>query len=114
MRPTLRQARQFELVYTQGRKSATSALVLFHLERAPDRRVAYVASRKVGNAVQRNRAKRVLRAALAEVERRWGPVEGWLILVARRETGELGSREVAAVLRRQLGSKPGSARAQPE
>src|SRR5262249_16357538 len=100
MRPTLRRAWQFELVYTQGRKLTCPVLVLFHLERTPDRRVAFVASRKVGNAVQRNRAKRVLRAATTRVlDELEGSVPGWLVLVARREILSCTSDEVAAALR---------------
>jgi ribonuclease P protein component len=115
MRPTLRNAEQFDAVYTRGRKSTSPVLVLFHLERAADNRVAFVASRKVGGAVQRNRAKRVLRAALAQVEAAaGGAVPGWLVLVARRDILELTSVEVAARLRATLeaaGSEPIARRA---
>jgi ribonuclease P protein component len=110
MRPTLRNAEQFDAVYTRGRRSTSPVLVLFHLERAPDDRVAFVASRKVGGAVQRNRAKRVMRAALAQVEAATGDaVPGWLVLVARRDILALTSVEVAAGLRAVLeagGGKP--------
>jgi ribonuclease P protein component len=102
MRPTLRRARQFADVYTRGRKLVSPAFVLFHLA-APDARVAFVASRKVGGAVQRNRAKRVLRAALAQAEAEvCGATPGWLILVARRDILAQSSHEVAGDLRPQL------------
>lgn len=59
-------------------------------------RVTAVASRRVGNAVARNRAKRVLRAAAAEV----GVAPGTdVALVARRGTGEAGTTVVVAELR---------------
>jgi ribonuclease P protein component len=108
MRPTLRSTRQFEAVYARGRKHACSVLVLFHLDRAADTRVAYVASRKVGGAVQRNRAKRVLRAALAQVDAAAPELlRGWMVLVARRDILALSSREVAAELQPLLaGSAP--------
>jgi ribonuclease P protein component len=95
--PTLKSARQFDLVYTQGRKSTSRALVLFYLANGAERRVAFVASRKVGGAVTRNRAKRLLREAL----RRVGPSlpeAGWFVLVARREIAVLESGEVAEQL----------------
>ncbi|MFP6731766.1 MAG: ribonuclease P protein component [Alphaproteobacteria bacterium] len=49
-------------------------------------RIGYTASRKVGNAVQRNRARRRLRAAVAEVMTSRAS-EGWdYVLIARRQT----------------------------
>lgn len=51
-------------------------------------RVGFTASRKVGNAVVRNRAKRRLRAAAAEVLARDGRPGTDYVLVARGGTGE--------------------------
>lgn len=51
-------------------------------------RVGFTASRKVGNAVLRNRAKRRLRAAAAEVLARDGRKGTDYVLIARAETGE--------------------------
>ncbi len=100
MRPTLRRVWQFELVYTQGRKLTSPLLVSFYLQHAPDSRVAYVASRKVGGAVQRNRAKRLLRAAFAEMLRASPSVApGWVVLVARREILAHTSADVLAHMR---------------
>jgi len=51
-------------------------------------RVGFTASRKVGNAVVRNRAKRRLRAAATDVlERRGRPATDY-VLIARAGTGE--------------------------
>jgi ribonuclease P protein component len=50
-------------------------------------RVGFTASRKVGNAVLRNRAKRRLRAAAAEVLARDGRPGTDYVLIARAETG---------------------------
>ncbi len=59
-------------------------------------RLTVVASRRVGGAVQRNRAKRVLRAAAADV----GVADGVdVALVARRATVDSTSPAVAAELR---------------
>jgi ribonuclease P protein component len=49
-------------------------------------RVGYTASRKVGGAVQRNRAKRRLRAAAAALLPLYGREGNDYVLVARRET----------------------------
>ncbi len=111
MRPRLRRNSDFDLVYTRGRKLSAPALVLFHLESAPDRRVAFVASRKVGGAVQRNRAKRLLRAAFAALEAGSTEVNGWVVLVARRDILEMKSGQVGEQLLGLLGRAGNSARA---
>jgi ribonuclease P protein component len=51
-------------------------------------RVGFTASRKVGNAVLRNRAKRRLRAAASAVLARDGRQGTDYVLIARAETGE--------------------------
>ena len=64
-------------------------------------RVGITASKKIGNAVTRNRARRVLRAALYEVLP--PDVGGYdLVLVARGQTPRLKSTQVAKTLERQL------------
>ena len=93
--PTLGTSAEFSLVYAQGRRSVCDALVLLHLESAPEPRVAFVASRKIGGAVERNRAKRVLREAWRQVVDDLPENMGWMVLIARREILELKSHEVA-------------------
>lgn len=51
-------------------------------------RVGYTASKRVGNAVARNRAKRRLRAAAASVLPLHGKAGSDYVLIARAETGE--------------------------
>ncbi len=60
---SLRNRRQFTKVYDEGVRLVGRLLVVYLLP-AEDRAQAVVASRKVGNAVCRNRAKRLLREAL--------------------------------------------------
>jgi ribonuclease P protein component len=60
--------------------------------------VGFTASRKVGNAVIRNRAKRRLRAAAAEVLPRLGRPGTDYVIVARAATGERPYAELIADL----------------
>lgn len=89
----------------QARRQGTAGFLLQARRRAPDEagdaiRVGFTASRKVGNAVARNRARRRLRAAAREVLPRRGR-PGWdYVLVARPEgTAARPWRELVADLR---------------
>lgn len=93
MRGTLKSKPQFVEVYEKGLKAVGRHVVAFALPRVPDpaeravgdeRAVAigFVASRKVGGAVARARAKRVLRAAMQPLRSSVRPAT-WIVLVAR-------------------------------
>ena len=58
----------FRRAYTKG-KSVVTPLVVVYLtrNRVKARRVGITTSKKIGNAVQRNRARRIIRAACREV-----------------------------------------------
>ena len=78
-------------------------------------RVGFTASRKVGNAVLRNRAKRRLRAAAAEVLARDGRKGTDYVLIARAGTGERPYAELVGDLEaalRQINRRGGDARSQ--
>jgi ribonuclease P protein component len=61
-------------------------------------RVGFTASRKVGNAVTRNRAKRRLRAVAAEVLAQHGRPGNDYVLIARSTTSGRGYPELVADL----------------
>ena len=93
---TLNQNKDFLRLYHRGKSAAKSGIVVYGMKsRLGVCRVGITASKKIGNAVQRNRCRRVIRAAwfqlLAEEE-----LQGqWdLVFVARSKTGFLKSTVV--------------------
>ena len=92
----------FRRLYHRGKYQAHPLLVTYALKnRLPVNRFGITASKKIGGAVERNRAKRVIRAAYRQLEPQL-PL-GWdIIFVARTRTTTVKMDEVAAVMRRQL------------
>ena len=92
---------EFARAYTRGKSFVHPHVVLYvNKNRLGRTRVGITASKKIGNAVTRNRARRVLRAALYEVLP--PDVGGYdLVLVARGQTPRLKT-QVAKTLERQL------------
>lgn len=81
----LRRTGQFQEAYDQNRRVHGRHMVLF-LHAAPDAssRLGVVASRRVGNAVERARAKRRLREAFRRHRALFTGVTDDVVLVARR------------------------------
>jgi ribonuclease P protein component len=88
----LKRRAEFLRVAGKGRKSVTPGLILQALRRPAGGepgaalRVGFTASRKVGIAVERNRARRRLRAATDQVMRLHAAPGHDYVLVARGET----------------------------
>jgi ribonuclease P protein component len=94
----------FVHVAARGRRAVRPGFVLQAAARpAEDNggdtvRVGFTASRKVGNAVIRNRAKRRLRAVAGEVLRRNGRPGTDYVIIARSVTGDRPYAELVADL----------------
>jgi ribonuclease P protein component len=106
-RRRLRHSRDVERVYDEGESWAHPLLVLVIRPNVVGfSRVGVAASRKVGNAVQRNRAKRLLREAARHLYSMFES-EGWdIMLIARPkliDEGEMVVEEALASLLRQAG-----------
>lgn len=80
----LRESRQFREAYRSGRSFHGTLMTLVSLVRTDDHaRVAFVASRRVGSAVRRNRAKRLLREAWRATPSAVRDEACWRIWIAR-------------------------------
>ena len=63
-REILRRQKDFDRVYRKGKSVGSRYVVVFTLKNnLPYKRVAFLASKKVGNSVQRNRARRLMKEA---------------------------------------------------
>ena len=86
---------EFGRVYHKGKAYVHPQLVLYVLKNKSGRtRVGLTATKKIGHAVQRNRARRIMRAAIAEhLDYNIGGYD--LIFVARGQTPHLKSTQLS-------------------
>lgn len=107
----LKNRREFLQVQRQGRKWAMPGLVLQARQRRPEEdaaldfskaRVGFTVSRRVGNAVVRNRAKRRLRAAVAELLPGFNHKNYDLVVIGRASTPERNFDKLVTDLRTAL------------
>jgi ribonuclease P protein component len=86
---TIKSSREIDAVFRESQR-VSSSLITALIKGTPEGRgqtgrVAFVAGKRIGNAVVRNRAKRVLRAA---VRRANGPWPGYdVVLISNVRTG---------------------------
>ena len=92
----------FRRIYARGKSYVSPLVVVYALKnRTKNVRVGITTSKKVGNAVQRNRSRRVIREAFRALAPRVRP--GFdLVLVARGKTPYVQSTDVRRQLERQL------------
>lgn len=101
---TLKAPSEIDALFKSGRRGSTDLIVILSAttptQRGPEGRVVFVAGKKIGGAVMRNRCKRVLRDA---VRRANGPWPGWdIALVSRAKVALAPPAAVDAALREGL------------
>ena len=94
----IRRNSEFGRVYARGKSYVNQALVLYVLKtRGRNTRVGLTATKKIGHAVQRNRARRVMKAAIDEhLDYNIGGYD--LVFVARGMTPKLKSWQLSSVV----------------
>lgn len=99
---TLNQNYEFNRAYKRGKVKTDPALVTYIVKnRAGLCRIGITASKKLGNAVQRNRCRRIIRAAFLSLAPLCAP--GYdIVFVARFKTQNLKSTDISRIMLRQL------------
>lgn len=101
---TLKAPSEIDALFKTGRRGSTDLIVVLSAmtptQRGPEGRVVFIAGKKIGGAVMRNRCKRVLREA---VRRNGGPWEGWdVALVSRARVSVASPAAIDIALREGL------------
>jgi ribonuclease P protein component len=101
---TIKSSREIEAVFREAKRAAHPLIVVLAIQTPEGRgqkgRVAFIAGKKLGNAVIRNRSKRVMRES---ARRCAGPWSGYdVLLIARSATRDAACGELDAALRAQL------------
>lgn len=86
----------FQRVYYRGKSSAKPALVIYALKnRVGICRVGITTSKKIGNAVERNRSRRIIRAAFQSIMKTYDINGSYdIVFVARAKTKYLKTPQV--------------------
>lgn len=100
---TLKQNYEFHRAYTKGKSCVSPVLVTYCVKKKKDAalRFGITSGKKIGCAVERNRARRVIRAAARELIPEMNC--GWdIVFVARSATAACKSYEIKKVMQRHL------------
>ena len=102
---TLKRNTDFRRLYTRGTSYANPALVTYFMKnRAGICRIGITTSKKIGNAVERNKSRRLIRAAFQNVYKEYGEyLQGYdFVFVARGRTRYKKSYDLEQVMVKHL------------
>ena len=99
---SLNKNKSFRYVYNKGTCAVAPLLVTYVLKnRCNINRVGITASKKIGNAVERNRARRIIKAAYRNIDS--NIKTGYdIIFVARGKTVKSNSNKIYFIMRQHL------------
>jgi ribonuclease P protein component len=96
----LRYKRDFDRLYKKGRSTGDKYIVVFYIENGLGyTRKAFLASKKVGGAVARNRARRLMKESYRKLEQNIRPGKD-ILMIARSTIVGSGIVDVEASTRR--------------
>ena len=99
---TIKSSSDISYIFSNGKRYNTSALTILVLEDPQQHghlgRVAFIAGKKNGNAVWRNRAKRRMREVCHELGGPWPNID--VVVLAKRRTTELSYSKVLETCRK--------------
>ncbi len=99
---TLKQNKDFRRLYYRGKNKASSCIVTYVMKnRSGETGYGITTGKKIGNAVKRNRARRLIRTAFSELEQRLNGSYD-IVFVARTKTSQVKMQEVKAQMEEQL------------
>ena len=100
----LTQNRDFKRLYHRGKHQVHPLLVTYGMKnRTGFHRVGITTSKKIGNAVERNRARRIIRAAWREAAASLELPQGWdFVFVARSKTPAAKSTQLVPIMRKHI------------
>lgn len=88
----------FQRLYRQGKSHVTPYFVVYYKRnRLKTNRLGITATKKIGNAVERNRAKRVIREAYRLMEQKL-PAGIDIVIVARKKTVFIKTQTIMSAL----------------
>ncbi|MCD7873016.1 MAG: ribonuclease P protein component [Clostridiales bacterium] len=98
----LKENKDFRRLYYRGKRLTSPCLVTYVMKsRKGKTSVGITSSKKIGCAVQRNRARRVIRAAFSELESRI-LLNYDIVFVARSKTAKVKTQQVLFDMEKQL------------